>query len=139
MPKADSHTTPAIVTFERCRILTAILLQHPKILPSVADAYESLALPAQFDEIRQSITRRSGKGRLRYKVREDVGQIVDQLLRQSPVPLPRAIASRKRAERVWWLMFSMLPKRPGPGNSIAARGFPRSNDNANDCRSHHHQ
>lgn len=105
-------TTATIVTFERCRILTAILLRHPKILPGVADAYASLALPAQFDEIRQSITRWSGRGRLKYQVREDVGQVVDQVLRQSPIPLPRGIASRKGAERVWWRMFDLVPKKP---------------------------
>ena len=105
------ETTPSIVTAERCRILTAILLRHPKIVPSVADAYQRLALPPTFDEIRQAITRRSGKGRLIYKVREDVGQLVDQVLSRSPIPLP-AIASRKRAETVWWLMFGLVPRRP---------------------------
>jgi DNA primase len=106
-------TTDASVTAERCRILTAILLRHPQLVPGVADAYERLALPAPFDEIRRSITARSGKGRLVYKVREDVGQVVDQVLRQSPIPLP-AIASRKGAERIWWRMFNLVPKEPTP-------------------------
>jgi DNA primase len=105
-------------TFERARILTAILLRHPFLLDDVAAAYSTLPMAPALARLRQAIEDWASAaetldfpGLTDHLTKSGLEQDVQHVLAGAPMPLP-ACASMEampaEAESGWWHIFGFL-------------------------------
>jgi DNA primase len=103
---------------ERHRILTAILLRHPSLLPDVAAAYAELPLPPSLaalrnamEECAETLESLDSAALINHLTSSGFQQSVEQVLAGVPMPLPlcaSADAMPAEAEAGWWHIFGFL-------------------------------
>ena len=113
-PAADANGVMA----ERARILTAIVLRHPRLMRDVEDAYAGLELDSSLTRLRDAIqawiaeTEALDSGALMdhlngFGLRSEV----ERVLAGTPIPLPACASSDAmpaEAEAGWWHIFGFL-------------------------------
>jgi DNA primase len=119
-PRRLPRPTPvtSAVDRERCRILTAILLRHPNLLPEVEHAYAGLPLPTVFAALRSALLAWAegaeildSQALITHLTNSGLQAEADQALAMAPVPLPAfasAAAVPAEAEAGWWHIFGFL-------------------------------
>ena len=111
-PAADTAAT------ERCRILTAILLRHPMLLPDVEHAYVGLDLPHPLATLRTALQEWAeaaeildSQALMTHLTNSGLQAEADQALARGPVPLPACASSAAmpaEAAAGWWHIFGFL-------------------------------
>jgi DNA primase len=109
---------PEGVTYERCRILTAILLRHPMLLRDVEHAYVGLDLASPLAALRTALQAWAetadildSPGLMSHLTLSGLQAEADQVLATAPVPLPACASSAAmpaEAEAGWWHIFGFL-------------------------------
>ncbi|HUB10670.1 MAG TPA: DNA primase [Acetobacteraceae bacterium] len=103
---------------ERARILTAILLHHPVLLPDVDHAYAAMALPAPLARLREAVRAWAdladvldSRALIDHLTMSGLQAEMAQVLAAAPVPLPACVlpaAMPAEAEAGWWHIFGFL-------------------------------
>jgi DNA primase len=103
---------------ERARVLTAILLRHPNLLPDLEHAYETLALPPPLDRLRTVLLEWAhatdlldSEALVSHLRVSGLAGAVSQALGTAPMPLPACAGPDvmpAEAEAGWWHIFGFL-------------------------------
>jgi DNA primase len=103
---------------ERCRILTAILLRHPMLLPEVEHAYLGLDLSPSLAALRNALHEWAesagildSQALMSHLTQSGLQAEIDQVLAMVPIPLPACAslaAMPAEAEAGWWHIFGFL-------------------------------
>ena len=103
---------------ERFRILLAILLNHPTLIPTVFSAFASLPASGGLARLRDALGDWAGSAGaldssslMNYLTSIGLPVEAVQVLTQSTMPLPTCIAADAtpyEAERIWWHIFGLL-------------------------------
>ena len=107
---------PAGADIQRARILTAILINHPSLLPDVEEAFALIDLPPAFDSLRDAFAKfldRSktldSPGLLTHLDESGLKAVAAQILAMSPLPACAApAATLAEAADGWWEMFGLM-------------------------------
>lgn len=109
------HTTTSA---QSSRILTAILLRHPFLLPEVRHAYASLVLEGVLSRLRDSLLAWADTaesldftGLMDHLTESGYSSEIEQVLAAGVMPLPECAASSAmpaEAEAGWWHFFGFL-------------------------------
>jgi DNA primase len=115
---ADLRSVAARTDFERCRILTAILIRHPRLLHDVDHAYCGLELPDPLDRLRDALRSWAdmadvldSQALTDHLTSSGLQAEAERVLAVVPVPLPTCAASAAmpaEAEAGWWHIFGFL-------------------------------
>jgi DNA primase len=99
-PAVLQRRAPPDPVAERLRILTAILLRHPTLLPDLAETYERLDLPADLARLRAAILTWADAAEvleppalLAHLTSEGLAGDVAMVLAMAPLPLPSCAAA----------------------------------------------
>ncbi len=103
---------------EWSRILTAILLRHPALLPDVQNAYATLPLEGALGRIRETLfawgetaETLDFAGLMDHLTKSGCSSDIDYVLTAGPMPLPECAmptAMPAEAEAGWWHFFGFL-------------------------------
>jgi len=103
---------------ERARILTAILLRHPALLPDVDHAYAAIELAPELSRLRDAIQVWANgtdvldsQALMSHLTISGLQAEADQVLAATPVPLPACAAVEAmpaEAHEGWWHIFGFL-------------------------------
>jgi DNA primase len=119
-PRTPVRAAPVAgaVAAERSRILTAILLRHPRLLHDVGHAYAALDLPQPLNRLRERLCdwvdmadALDSQALTDHLTTSGLQAEVDQALAALPVPLPACAslaAMPAEAEAGWWHIFGFL-------------------------------
>jgi DNA primase len=107
---------PAGADIQRGRILTAILINHPTLLPDVEEAYALIDLPSEYDQLRQAFAKFHDSSKtldsanlLTHLHESGLTAVAAQILAMSPLPACAApAASLAEAADGWWEMFGLM-------------------------------
>jgi HNH endonuclease len=112
----------SLVNAERCRVLTAILLRHPMLLPDVKDAYVGLDLPSHLAMLRtaalmwgESTKVFDPMALMTHLANSGLQAEAEQALAMGPVPLPACASSAAmpvEASVGWWQIFAKSIRPP---------------------------
>jgi DNA primase len=117
---------------ERARVLTAILLRHPGLLPDLAHAFETVALPAELSAVRDALLTAGNAADaldsptlIAHLARAGAAATAARVLSDAPTPLPACAqpgAMPAEAEAGWWHYFGLLdPHRLDEEIAVATR------------------
>lgn len=107
---------PAGADIQRGRILTAILINHPSLLPDVEEAFALIDLPLAYDSLRDAFAKFHDRsktldspGLLTHLDESGLMAVADQVLAMSPLPACAApAATLAEAADGWWEMFGLM-------------------------------
>jgi DNA primase len=107
---------PAAADIERGRILTAILINHPKLLPDVEEAFALIELPPAYAQLRDAFAKYhdcnetlDSVSLLTHLHESGLMTLTDQVLAMSPLPAcAAASATLAEAADGWWEMFGLM-------------------------------
>ena len=112
------HPSAGSAESERLRILTALLLRHPRLLPDLEHAYAALDLPPEWARLRDALRNWAdhadvldSEALINHLTSSGLHADVEQALAAVPVPLPAfatAAAMPAEAETGWWHIFGLL-------------------------------
>jgi DNA primase len=131
---APPRVTPSAerAAAERARFMTAILLRHPALLPDLAHAYETVALPADLSALRDALLAATNAADaldsptlIAHLARTGAAATAARVLSDAPTPLPacaQPAAMPAEAEAGWWHYFGLLdPHRLDEEIAVATR------------------
>ncbi len=146
-PPAFIRPTPgaALATGERGRMLVAILLRHPHLLPEVEEAFANLDLPGDWAELRSAMLHFSASSEvldsqalITHLQHSGLATQVGQALSAVPVPLPACAAEAAmpaEAATGWWHFFGLMnPGRLEAEVAQASEAFANNADAASQRR-----
>ncbi len=107
---------PASADIERGRILTAILINHPTLLPDVEEAFALIDLPPAYERLRNAFAKfhdsnvtLDSPGLLNHLDESGLMAVAGQVLAMSPLPACAApAATLAEAANGWWEMFGLM-------------------------------
>jgi DNA primase len=107
---------PAGADIQRGRILTAILINHPSLLPDVEEAFALIDLPPAYDGLRDGFAKFHGRSKtldsaslLTHLDESGLTAVATQVLAMSPLPACAApAATLAEAADGWWEMFGLM-------------------------------
>jgi DNA primase len=107
---------PAGADAQRGRILTAILINHPSLLPDVEEAFALIDLPPAYETLRDAFAKfhdssktLDSPGLLTHLHESGLTAVAAQVLAMSPLPACAApAASLAEAADGWWEMFGLM-------------------------------
>jgi DNA primase len=111
-PKID----PAAADIERGRILTAILINHPRLLPDVEEAFALIELPPAYAQLRDAFAKYhdcnetlDSTSLLTHLHESGLTALTANILAMSPLPAcAAASATLAEAADGWWEMFGLM-------------------------------
>ena len=117
-PPPRPHPNSDTVAQERGRILTAILLRHPALLPDVEDAFSRLPLPPLLRRLREALHNWADDADvldsptlIAHLTTSGFESEIEHVLAPAPVPLPACATLAvmpAEAEAGWWHIFGFL-------------------------------
>jgi DNA primase len=121
-------------TAERARVLMAILLRHPALLPDVEEAFGTIALPPELEQLRDAFLAWAegtqdldSAAVMSHLTQTGLAGSSAQALSAVPVPLPACAsvdAMPAEAEAGWWHFFGLMnPERLEEEVAAAGRDF----------------
>jgi len=130
-PRPTAEASDATAYDERHRILCAILVRHPGLLPSVGEAFEGLALPERLAGLRDAILDWSNDCEVLdsaaltdHLTRSGLGAELALAVASRPLPLPAyasAAAMPAEAKEGWRQIFDLLRRERLEEDLLAAR------------------
>jgi DNA primase len=107
---------PASADIERGRILTAILINHPTLLPDVEEAFALTDLPPAYERLRNAFAKFHDSNHtldsarlLTHLDESGLKAVASQVLAMSPLPACAApAATLAEAADGWWEMFGLM-------------------------------
>jgi DNA primase len=107
---------PAAADIERGRILTAILINHPKLLPDVEEAFALIELPPAYGQLRDAFAKYhdcnetlDSTSLLTHLHESGLTALTAKILAMSPLPAcAAASATLAEAADGWWEMFGLM-------------------------------
>jgi DNA primase len=140
-PPAFVRPTPGanVATGERGRMLVAILLRHPGLLPEVEEAFGNLDLPESWASLRSAMLQYSASTEaldsgalITHLQHSGLAGLTAQALSAVPVPLPACAAETAmpaEAAAGWWHFFGLMdPSRLEAEVAQASLAFASSAD-----------
>ena len=130
-PAARPIPSDQAATAERCRILTAIVILHPNLLPDVADAFRGLDLPADCSRVRHALSlwmeeanSLDSPGALNHLTNSGLAAEAERILAPG-FAMPGAMPAD--AEAGWWEIFRLMHRsRLAEDVANARRDFERA-------------
>jgi DNA primase len=133
LPKAATPA-PENALAERQRILAAVLLHHPSLLPDVEEAWQSLDLPPWLAAFRQAVLAWSATAEMldsealiTHLRASGMANVEAQVRAATPFPLPKFAgpdAELTEAQAGWWHIFGLLHRaRLDAEVAVAERDF----------------
>jgi DNA primase len=107
---------PAAADIERGRILTAILINHPRLLPDVEEAFALIELPPDYARLRDAFAKYhdcnetlDSTSLLTHLHESGLMGLTAKILAMSPLPAcAAASATLAQAADGWWEMFGLM-------------------------------
>jgi DNA primase len=107
---------PAAADVERGRILTAILINHPELLPDVEEAFALIELPPAYGQLREAFAKYldcnetlDSTSLLTHLHESGLTALTAKIVAMSPLPAcAAASATLAEAADGWWEMFGLM-------------------------------
>ncbi len=116
---------------ERARILTAVLVRHPSLIPDLGHHFAAVELPPFCDRLRKALLQWADRadaldsqGLIDHLTASGLAADVAQVLAAVPLPLPScasAEATPGDAEEHWWSYFRSTRRGPLEQDVVAAQ------------------